>query len=174
MKDKTSICRTKSLFIITVLFLFSNTAFANIATPLWKTNSVLFTELMRGLIEGLIVSFVFKTSIKRGILIMLFANYASALIGIWILDLGIIKPESMIYNYDYSQNVWTLKNTLFVYFATCFIELPFIMWACKNWKKGFFKMVIVCFLIQMLTYPIFLIHIGVLLHPKESPFPYIH
>ena len=150
-----------------MLFLFSNSALANIATPLWKTDSFVLTELIRGLVEGLVVSFALKASIKRGILIMLLANYASALIGLWTFDFGIIKPESTLIYGDYSQNVGTLKNTLYAYLVTCLIEFPFIMWVCKSWKKKVVQMILVCLLVQLLTYPIFLIHLQWIINPQR-------
>jgi hypothetical protein len=116
----------KSRYILPVIALaiFPSTALANAGTPLmWASMlHLVFGNAIIGLVEGLLLSWMFKCSKWKTILILITANYVSAWAG------GFFIAEYLPSLADITiQNIqfWFLAFVSIAFIATLLIEFPF-------------------------------------------------
>jgi hypothetical protein len=111
-------------------------AMANSGTPLmWA--SVLhmaFGNAIIGVIEGLLLAWIFKCPKKRSILILIVANYVSAWVGrVFVVDyltsLQDITIESILF--------WFMALVGVAFFVTLLIEFPFFWFALRSRERPF-------------------------------------
>jgi hypothetical protein len=110
-------------------------ALADAGTPLMWLNffHLVIGNALIGILEGFILTWIFKTNRARSIKIMILANYVSMILGM----VGII-----FFNY-YLRNIISINNIKIFFFvfligsfiATIFIEWPFCFWIMKNYDN---------------------------------------
>ena len=113
-------------------------AFANAGTPLmWAGFFHLFIgNAIIGLIEGFIISYLFKTKKILSIILMVIANYASMFLGLIFMKALDSKIENIINIYNIFYAVIML--IIFCYLITLIIEWPFcfILFAKQEKRIG--------------------------------------
>jgi hypothetical protein len=105
---------------------------ANAGTPLMWAGAfhLLIGNLFIGILEGLLLGFVFKLPKWKSILLMIIANYFSAWVGYGLLVSCKNYFDGIITVYQAAFYLWM---ALFVaYLITLFLEWPFVWAAMKN------------------------------------------
>jgi hypothetical protein len=120
--------RPRYILLILALALFPSTASANAGTPLmWASMlHLVFGNAIIGLIEGLLLAWLFKCSKRKSILILIAANYASAWAG------GFLVAEFLPSQVDITiQNIqsWFLAFVVVAFVVTLLIEFVFFWFA---------------------------------------------
>lgn len=123
------------------MFLIPSLALANAGTPLlWLSMlHLVLGNAVIGIIEGLIVSKLLKTTKLRSILVMIAANYISAAAGagcLWLLDLIQIEGLKFFFFNHLKFSIGIILSALVI--LTVFIESPFCYFLDKErprkWK----------------------------------------
>ena len=143
--------KTKLITLIIILTIFPSTVFANVATPLmWASFFHLFIgNAIIGIIEGLILSKLFKLKKLKTIFILISANYFSAWIGVFLLN-------------DFHYNIISLnlynawffywKIVIIAYIATLILEWPFVFLCLSKTKNKLKKSIYGTLIIQSISY----------------------
>jgi hypothetical protein len=135
------------VFGILIVLMLPQVAQANMLTPVMIGHWVYleFGNTLIGIIEGLLIHFIFRTRTLRSILIMIAANYASAFLGIFTLsyfdNISVFEADK-IYHYHFP-----LFINIFTFFAaTTLIEWLFCFWifsrSQKRWKRSLFASIV--------------------------------
>jgi hypothetical protein len=135
-----------------VLILFVQTAYADAGTPLmWLAGGhLLFGNAIIGVVEGLLLAFVFDANTIRCILIMALANYVSMIAGL----LG-IESTSRLLATDISINnlrFTILAMAVALYLVTIVVEWPFCYWALKGKDRRRFRAIAASTLVNTTSY----------------------
>ncbi|MBM4102584.1 MAG: hypothetical protein FJ263_00835 [Planctomycetes bacterium] len=119
---------------------------ANAGTPLMWAGFIhlIIGNLFIGILEGLLLGFIFRLSKWKSILWMIAANYVSSWAGMIIIGFAKHNFEDITI-YQVTSYLWT---ALFIaYLVTLLLEWPFIWMAMKDktgpWKKSIFATLIV-------------------------------
>ncbi len=127
--------------LIGVSALIPRAVLANAGTVLmWMPLfQLMFGNVLIGLIEGLVVSLIFKAKWYRSVLIMIGGNYASWLIGNGIILLFQEYLIDSVFQLKGVYSAW-IFSLIILYFLTIIIELPFFNWIFKarnrDWKRS--------------------------------------
>ena len=121
---------------VTAFLLLPANAFADGLSPaaFQGITHLLIGNIVIGVLEGALISFIFKTAIKKTIKIMILANYASMLAVIIIFYLaGNFLPENLFPSATI-YNAWTYVGIFIAatFVLTVLLEWPFCLWALKE------------------------------------------
>jgi len=142
-----------------VLLSFHSVALANPLTPVFLTQGIhLYVgNAIIGVLEGLLIAWIFKVPRRRSIGFMIGANYVSMLGGIIVLGLcgyfaaGLFFLEPELYMIHYFRFIFV---PLFLFAIV--LEWPFCSWimpSCKGrWRKG----IKASLLAQAISYALFI------------------
>ncbi len=114
------------------------TASANAGTPLmWASGlHMVFGNLFIGIFEGLLLSWFFKISKWKSILILIGANYTSAWVGSFLLSGSFASlPDITIQNIQ----AWLLFFVVVAFAVTLLVEFPFFWFALRSRERAFGK-----------------------------------
>jgi hypothetical protein len=133
--------KTRILILLSLFTLIPQTLLANAGTALmWMPIlQLILGNILIGIIEGIIISMLFKTKWFHTLLIMIAGNYVSWLIGNGLIN---VYQNVMIDSLFELENVFVLwiLGLVILYFLTVLIELPFFRWAfLKNdrlWSRS--------------------------------------
>jgi hypothetical protein len=126
-------------------------ALANAGTPLmWATAlHLLIGNACIGILEGVLLSRLFRIPVGPAIFLMIPANYFSAWIGLVALSTHLLRQFNVtLYNVQYV--VWGMIAIAYV--ATLVIEWPFVLlcfWGTENWLRRSLKASLV---VQSISY----------------------
>ncbi len=118
------------MLLILALVLFPSTASANTGTPLmWASMlHLVLGNAIIGLIEGLLLGWIFKCSKWKSVLILIVANYASAWAGgFFVAGYLASLPDITIQTIQ----LWLLVFVLVAFVITLLIEFPFFWFALR-------------------------------------------
>lgn len=135
--------------------LFPSTALANAGTPLmWASMlHLIFGNAIIGVIEGSILSRLFKSPKPRSILIAIAANYASAWAGgYFVTSVLPTLPDLTIENLRY----WFAVFVAAAFVVTLLIELPFFWLALRSQQRPLRKALVATPLIHGISYTLLL------------------
>ena len=122
--------KSRYMLLFLALVLFPSTASANAGTPLmWASMlHLVFGNAIIGLIEGLLLGWIFKCSKWKSVLILIVANYASAWAGGFFVA-GYLSSlvDITIQNIQY----WFLAFVAVAFVITLLIEFPFFWFALR-------------------------------------------
>ena len=137
------------LLIVGILFVVPATIFANIGTTLLLATGfhLVMGNALIGLVEGFILSKVFKLKKSKTILLLILANYCSAGLGYAFLNFQIAP----LYNL-YNVRVMFYVFTVVAYLLTIVIEWPFIAILFKGDVQWLPKSIKGCILVQTISY----------------------
>jgi hypothetical protein len=134
--------RKINILILLLLFtLLPQTLLANAGTALmWvPIMQLIFGNILIGIVEGIIISVIFRTKWIRSILIMIAGNYVSWLIGNGLIYVFQNTLIDSLFKLDNVFALWIL-SLIILYLLTVLIELPFFRWAfTKNdrlWSRS--------------------------------------
>ncbi|MGZ3769408.1 MAG: hypothetical protein ACXVCP_03040 [Bdellovibrio sp.] len=151
-----------SAFAFTQLLLIPSLAFADAGTPLlWLSMlHLVIGNAIIGVIEGRIVSKLFKINDLRSILLMIGANYISASAGagcLWLLDVVHIDGLQLFFFNHLKFSIGVILTILIV--LTIFIESPFIYFLNverpRKWKTALRTSLIVQAVSYVLISPLY-------------------
>ena len=134
---------------------FPLVAQANAGTPLmWATTlHMVFGNAIIGIIEGLLLGLIFRTSKWKAILILIAANYVSAWFGGAFIIGNLANQVSVnIENVQY----WFWRFTFLAFLITLFVEFPFILFAIRKIKHALIKSIIATVLLHCISYSLLL------------------
>ena len=140
-----------------ILLLIPAAAYANMGSRLLIAgiSHLIIGNLFIGLIEGLLLTLVFKAKRLKATLVMTLANYLSALIG-WcaiICSKGLFEGSSVTI-YNAQKMMWMGVAVLML--GTIVFEYPFCIWAMKRDKQSrqglLKKAILASVLAQVLSY----------------------
>jgi hypothetical protein len=120
----------RSALLILVIALLPSTAFADAGTPLiWASMfHLVFGNAIIGLIEGVLLSRIFKCPAWRSILILIAANYTSAWVGGFLVSGVLVSlPDITIENIRF----WFCSFVLVSFLVTLLIEFPFFWFVMR-------------------------------------------
>jgi hypothetical protein len=140
-----------TLGLLCGVFLVPSVALANVGTPLmWATAAHMFLgNACIGVLEGALLSWLFKAIAYRAIPAMILANYVSAWIGwAFLMPLVIGRIEFDLYNAW--PRMWGLVAA--AYLLTLIFEWPFLMLCLARAPKWFRRSLPACFLVQTASY----------------------
>lgn len=127
-----------------------NVAFANMGTGLMVATwmHMFCGNLLIGLVEGLLLSLIFKARIGVCLVIMIAANYCSAWVGVILMGTAASSLDIDLYN------VWRLIRILvFVtYLLLLVLEWPFVAWCLRRKQGWFWKSIYGSLIVQTVTY----------------------
>ncbi len=143
--------KSKLITLVIILTAFPSTVFANAATPLMLVSffHLFIGNAIIGIIEGLILSKIFKLKKVKSILLLISANYFSAWIGYFLLD-GFYHNIFFLNLYNAYFYYW--KMVFIAYIATLIFEWPFIFLCFSKFKSNFKKSIYGTLLIQTISY----------------------
>ena len=136
---------------ILVLALFPSTASANAGTPLmWASMlHLVFGNAIIGLVEGLLLAWMFKCSKRKSILILIAANYVSAWVGgFFVAGYLASLPDITIQTIQY----WFLVLVLVAFVVTLLIEFPFFWFALRSRERPLRRALIATPVIHGISY----------------------
>jgi len=138
-----------TLLIISVLFVLPSAALANMGSVLLIATVVhLFIgNVFIGIVEGLILSKVFKLKKLKTILLLILANYFSAWLGYVLINFQ-IDPLFNLHNVRFMLYVFIVV----AYLLTILIEWPFIAILFKGDTRWLSKSIKGCILVQTISY----------------------
>lgn len=136
--------RKNNILILLLLFiLIPQTLLANAGTALmWvPIMQLIFGNILIGIVEGIIISVIFKTKWIRSILIMIAGNNFSWLIGNGLIYVFQNTLIDSLFKLDNVFALWILSLVI-LYLLTVLIEFPFFGWAfikndrfcSRSWK----------------------------------------
>lgn len=128
-------------------------AHANAGTPLMWAAAIhlVVGNALLGVFEGLLLGFLFRTSIWKAVLLMIAANYASAWLGFMLR--GLVDTENARMTIETVQLLpWGILFAAFM--LTLLVELPFILVALRKKERFVRKALFACLLIQSLSYTV--------------------
>lgn len=132
----------KLFYQIIVFFLLLITpalALADMGTPVILKGFVhlLFGNLLIGILEGLLIVFLFNTERKRTIRIMILANYATMLTGVIILSYagGLLHDHIFWKATIYNAREYVAGFFVVTFLITIILEWPFCYWALRGKDK---------------------------------------
>jgi hypothetical protein len=143
---------------VAIALLFPSIALADAGTPLmWlEFFHLVFANAIIGVCEGLIIAMVFKTSFRRTIVILIFANYFSMIVGVagvtYFLDeirKAVLGSEPL---YNAPKFIWLMA--IGSYILTIILEWPFCLWALSRTPNCFRKSFIASPLVQTASYAV--------------------
>lgn len=140
---------TKAILIICIALL-PCVARADIGTPLvWSTTfHLLIGNALLGLLEGVILAKAFKLSMVRCCLLLIFANYFSAWLGI-----NFVPRLGAYWNPDIYNGLQITLVLIFVtYLLTLVMEWPFVALSFRHSQGWFRKSLVASLLIQTVSY----------------------
>lgn len=143
----------RKYFIVLIFALISQALFANAGTPLmWLSIGHLFLgNILLGIIEGIIVSLLYKTKFTRSVLIMIAGNYASWLIGSGLIMIFQDKFIYAVFRLDTVFALWIISLVI-LYVLTVAIEVFFFRWALNKNNKAWKWPIKVSVWINLITY----------------------
>ena len=142
----------RKTIIIVLLILIPQLIFANAGTALmWvQIYHLIFGNLVLGLIEGVLLRFMFKADLKRASIIMILSNYTSWIIGTILISLLQNTLIDKTFDLEYVYPAW-IVSLILLYFLTVFIETGFIYWIFKKTIR-FTRTILFSLAINTLTY----------------------
>jgi hypothetical protein len=148
--------RQRLLPIVAGLLLVPATAFANAGTPLMMVSGFhLFIEnALLGILEGALLTGLFKCSFPRTILILIPANYVSAWFGLTYL-IGYFRRLPDL-------TILTAQHHLVVFFVAAFlttllIEFPFFWFALRKGERPFRRALVATPAVHLVSYTLLVI-----------------
>ena len=151
----------KKKFILILLLLFTlipQTLLANAGTALmwFPIMQLIFGNILIGIVEGIIVSVIFKTKWIRSILIMIAGNYVSWLVGNGLI---IVFQNTLIDSLFKLDNVFALwiLSLVILYLLTVLIELPFFRWTFTKNERFWPRSWKLSLIINAVTYTIMIL-----------------
>ncbi len=147
--------RSRYLLPLVALALFPSTASANVGTPLmWASMlHLVFGNAIIGLIEGLLLAWIFKCSKWKSILILIAANYASAWAGgFFVANYLASLPDITIQTIQ----LWFLGFVLAAFVVTLLIEFPFFWLALRSRENALRRALVATPLIHGVSYALLL------------------
>ena len=147
--------RSRYVLPILALTLFPSTASANAGTPLmWASMlHLVFGNAIIGLIEGLLLGWMFKCPKWRSVLILIAANYASAWAGGFFVTnyLGSL-PDITIQTIQ----LWFLAFVGTAFVITLLIEFPFFWFALRSRDHSLRRSLVATPVIHSISYALLL------------------
>ncbi len=104
-----------------------------------------------GLAEGLLLARLFRCSAKRSILILIAANYASALAGACLFSAAPVPPLDLTIE---NVGFWLIISVLVAFSLTLLIELPFFWLILSQQKQPLRRAIKATVLIHCISYPL--------------------
>jgi hypothetical protein len=141
----------RSALLILVIALLPSTASANAGSPLmWASLLYLvFGNAIIGLIEGILLSRIFKCPERKSILTLIAANYVSAWVGVILFSMVINPlPDITIENIRF----WFCSFVVLAYLVTLLIEFPFFCFVMRSQKRCFVRAVMATALVNAISY----------------------
>lgn len=129
--------KNRKLFWILILLFFPSVVYANVGTPLMWAEAfhLLIGNAVIGVIEGLLISYIFHKSKKKTLLFMILLNYFSMLIGLMIV-FAVESMKLLIFDINIQNALFYMCLFLFLfYLITLIVEFPFIFalfWKDEN------------------------------------------
>ncbi|WP_372936512.1 hypothetical protein [Mariniphaga sediminis] len=142
----------RKTILIGLLILIPQLIFANAGTALmWvQIYHLIFGNLVLGLIEGVLLRFMFKADLKRASIMMILSNYTSWIIGTILISLLQNTLIDKTFDLEYVYPAW-IVSLILLYFLTVFVETGFIFWIFKKTVK-FSRTILFSLAINTLTY----------------------
>lgn len=135
---------------------------ANSLSPvMWLTIALLFSgNAIIGIIEGIVVSCVFRFPPIRTTLLFIVANYASMWFGIFLFGIG--EQPSPLPETIFAEPLNNASSLIWICIAisfavSCIIEFPFCWIASRLAKAPFKKSVLAVLLAQSVSYPLLML-----------------
>jgi hypothetical protein len=132
-------CHSTHLFLLLALLVFPQHAMANAGTPLMWAGMLhlVFGNALIGVGEGLLLVWLFKTSIPKSVLVMIAANYFSAWFGGLYIGAAIVRELPLDLNNGWR---WFWIMVVATYCMTLVLEWPFIAWCFRGaqdwWRRS--------------------------------------
>ncbi len=119
------------VMFVLFFFLFAKNAFANAGTPLMWVGilHLVVGNAVIGIIEGVLISKIFKVRKRRSITIMILANYISMIAGSFIVGFTGRFFSNLLT--IYSIHLFLLASFMVVFLLTVLIEWPFCYWILR-------------------------------------------
>lgn len=135
-----------------VIVLPATYAEANAGTPLMWAGSLylLVGNAVIGLLEAMVLIFVFKTKQVQTCVLLVLANYLSAWSGAYLLDNGISLVIADVDLNSLSALFWT--SILVTYLVTLLLEFPFVVATLKGKPERITKAIGATLVVQTLSY----------------------
>lgn len=150
-------------FLFSILILVPSFSMANAGTPLLWVSALhlVFGNAIIGVIEGLILAKLLKIAKLRSVMVMIVANYTSAVMGVGFLQIiDMINIESIQYFFFEYLKVSITVIIIAIIVLTIFIEVPFCYFLEKKshrgWKSAFRASLIIQTVSYILISPIYL------------------
>lgn len=145
-------------FLLLILFLLILPMFtyANAGTPLmWATGiHLLFGNAIIGIVEGLLISLIFRTSKIKSTLLLILANYASAWFGHFFI-LGIIYHRD-VFNLT-NIRIYFISILVLAFILTVVIEFPFILAVFRKIKNPIWKSIKATLIVNLISYSLLIV-----------------
>ncbi|MBE9199047.1 MULTISPECIES: hypothetical protein [unclassified Nodularia (in: cyanobacteria)] len=152
--------RFSLVFILSLLLTtFPFPALANAATPLIWTQFIylIFGNAVIAVIEGRLLSKWFHTPNSKTIVILIFANYTSA----WVGVLSLARLSTNIPNLNIENiRFWLSIFVVLAFLMTLIIEYPFFWLLFRKQPNSFFKALKATFIIHGISYLLLLVLYG--------------
>ncbi|MFT4176493.1 MAG: hypothetical protein QM627_07535 [Luteolibacter sp.] len=143
------------MLLILALGLLPSTAWANAGTPLmWASIlHLVFGNTIIGVIEGMLLAWIFKCSKWKSMLILIAANYASAWAGGYLVTSYLASlPDITIQTIRF----WFLVFVLIAFAVTLLIEFPFFWFALRSRERSLRRALVATPVIHGISYMLLL------------------
>ena len=141
--------------LIFVIAMFPSAAYANAGTPLMWASVIhlVFGNAFIGLIEGILLSWIFKRPKWKSILILIAANYASAWAGSYLTFISLNPLADITIE---NLRLWFLVFVIIAFLITLLIESPFFWFALGSQKRTIQRVAKATLLIHGISYTVLL------------------
>lgn len=138
--------------VVVLLFCLPATALADAGTPLMWAGMLhlVFGNLLIGVLEGLLLAWLFRLGRWRCIPVMIVANYFSAWVGDLFLLGYALKSPSHLDLYNAWGWVWMMVGITFV--LTCVLEWPFVFFCLRKSDQRLKKSIWGNLVVQAVSY----------------------
>ena len=157
-----------SLAAVLLLAFLDTPVIADAGSPMMLAGMfhLLIGNALLGVLEGSLIALVFKTRWRRAVLIMVLANYVSAIPGKLMARLAVGMLHAVGSDATSLYDFWgVLQEALAILFALSFaatlvLEWPFCFWVLKNSARRLTKSIGACLLAQTASYAV-LVPLGI-------------
>jgi len=139
------------VLVLVILLAFPAHAYANAGTPLmWATMLHLaFGNALIGVLEGWLLKRFFKVSTANAIVVMVIANYFSALVGAFLLRGTVLESIHPDLNNAWK---WFWIMVVAAYALTIVLELPFIFFLLRRSDHALRRSLVASVVVQTISY----------------------
>ncbi len=147
------------LSLVASLLFCPHRAYADGISPAFLKQSyhLLVFNFLIGILEGLIISSIFHTSKKRSILIMVLANYASMILGMFFMLCFAFVIPLTLQHYPLNDVAWNTITLFLTFILTNLIEWPFVYRILKNNEKRFVRSIWGTLVVNLISYALIIL-----------------